>query len=137
VPWTDFPALSASINQPFTAFPHDYAALPSVAFVIPNLQHDMHNGTIAQADTWLRQRLSGYVRWAQHHNSLLVVTWDEDDGTDANRIPTIIVGAHVRAGRYSEHVTHYRLLRTLEALDGLGGIGAASSTAPITDTWMG
>jgi len=137
VPWTDFPALPASMNQPFSAFPRNYAALPALAVVIPNLAHDMHNGTIAQGDSWLRQHLSGYVRWAAGHNSLLLVTWDEDDGQHGNRIPTILVGAHVRAGHYREHVTAYRVLRTLEALERLGGIGASAAAAPITDVWTG
>jgi phosphatidylinositol-3-phosphatase len=33
-------------NQPFTAFPSDYTQLPTVSFVIPDLNNDMHNGTI-------------------------------------------------------------------------------------------
>jgi acid phosphatase len=136
-PWTDFPALPASVNQPFSAFPHDYSALPALAVVVPDLAHDMHDGTIAQGDAWLRRHLSGYVRWATGHNSLLLVTWDEDDGSHGNRIPTILVGAHVRPGRYAEHVTHYRVLRTLEALERLGGIGASTGVAPITDVWTG
>jgi len=135
VPWTDFANLPRSVNQPLTAFGSNYARLPRLSFVIPNLMHDMHNGTIAQGDTWLRQHLGGYVRWARAHNSLLVVTWDEDDTSHGNRIPTIIVGAHVKAGRYSEHVTHYRMLRTLEALERVAPLGNAAKTRPITDIW--
>lgn len=134
-PWTDFPALPGSLSQPFSAFPRDYSALPTLAFVIPSLDHDMHNGTIGQGDQWLSHYLSGYARWAPAHDSLLIVTWDEDDGSAGNHIPTIVAGAHVRSGRYAEHVTHYRLLRTLEALDRLPAIGAAAATTPITDIW--
>jgi len=32
-----------------------------VAFVIPNLDDDMHDGTITQGDQWLATNLSGYV----------------------------------------------------------------------------
>jgi acid phosphatase len=134
-PWTNFPALPAQVNQPFSAFPSDYSRLPTVAFVIPDLQHDMHDGTIAQGDRWLRERVSGYAQWARTHNALLVITWDEDDKSAHNRIPTIIVGAHVRPGRYGERVTHYRMLRTLEALERLPGIGKARATSPVTDIW--
>jgi acid phosphatase len=136
-PWTDFPALPAQLNQPFTAFPSDFTRLPTVAFVIPDLQHDMHNGSIAQGDRWLRTQLAGYARWARTHDSLLVITWDEDDDTATNRIPTIVVGAHVHAGRYGERVTHYRMLRTIEALERLPGIGLARKTSPITGIWAG
>jgi acid phosphatase len=135
VPWTDFANLPRSVNQPLSAFGTDYARLPALSFVIPNLAHDMHDGTIAQGDRWLRQHLAGYVTWARSHNSLLVLTWDEDDTGHGNLIPTIIVGAHVKAGNYSEHVTHYRMLRTLEALERLAPLGQAAATRPITDIW--
>lgn len=135
VPWTDFANLPRSVNQPFSAFGSNYARLPALSFVIPNLAHDMHNGTIAQGDQWLKQHLAGYVRWARTHNSLLVLTWDEDDSGHGNRIATIIIGAHVKPGRYSERVDHYRVLRTLEALEGLGSVGKAAATRPITDIW--
>jgi acid phosphatase len=134
-PWVDFPAIPGSASQPFTAFPHSYAALPTVAFVIPNLDHDMHNGTISQGDQWLQRNLAGYASWAGTHNSLLVITWDEDDGSASNHITTIVAGDHVRPGRYGEHVTHYRVLRTLQALYGLPPVGASAATTPITDIW--
>ena len=59
-----------------------------LSFVIPNLKDDMHDGTITQADTWLNKNLSAYATWAQANNSLLIVTWDEDDYTESNQIPT-------------------------------------------------
>jgi phosphatidylinositol-3-phosphatase len=135
-PWIDFSALPASVNVPFSAFPTDYAALPTLSVVIPNLDNDMHDGTVAQGDQWLQANLGGYVTWAQAHRSVLVLTWDEDDRSAENQIPTIIVGSHVTAGRYSEHVTHYRLLRTLEYLYDLAPIGASADTPPVTDIWQ-
>jgi acid phosphatase len=134
-PWADFPNVPASANLPWTAFPHDYAALPTVSFVIPDLAHDMHDGTIGDADSWLRANLSGYVDWARSHRSLLIVTWDEDDYSQANRIPTIIVGAAVKPGHYTERIDHDTVLRTLETAYGLAPLGAAASTGPITDCW--
>ncbi len=80
-------------------------------------------------------RLGRYAAWAKQHDSLLIVTWDEDDNTSTNHIPTLIYGAHVRPGTYTEAVDHYRLLRTLEALYGLPAIGAAHQRAPMTDIW--
>jgi acid phosphatase len=135
VPWTDFANLPGSVNLPLSAFGTNYARLPALSFVIPNLAHDMHDGTITQGDQWLRKHLGGYVTWARSHNSLLVLTWDEDDTGHGNLIPTIVVGAHVQAGRYGEHVTHYRMLRTLEALERLAPLGQAAGTRPITDIW--
>ena len=52
-PWVNFTNVPAASNQPLTSFPTDYSTLPAVSFVIPNLDHDMHDGTIAQGDTWI------------------------------------------------------------------------------------
>ena len=132
---TDFADVSPAENRPFTAFPADPASLPSVSFVIPNLDHDMHDGTVGQADTWLRTHLDSYVKWARAHDSLLVITWDEDDYSAANRIPTLFIGPMVRPGRYSEHVDHYTVLRTLTAMYGAAAPALAAHDAPITDIW--
>ena len=134
-PWVNFSSVPARESQPFSAFPDDMTALPTLSFVIPDLNHDMHDGTIAEGDQWLRQHLGGYVTWAKTHNSLLVLTWDEDDRSESNHIPTVMVGAHVTAGRYGERLTHYRLLRTLEFCLGLPTMGASAQTTPVRDIW--
>jgi acid phosphatase len=134
-PWVDFAGVPAASNQPFSSFPADFGQLPTVAFVVPNQQHDMHSGSIAEGDAWLRQYLDPYVQWAPAYNSLLIVTWDEDDGTEGNRILTLFVGAHVAAGTYAEPIGHYDVLRTIEALEGLPFTNAAANAATITDVW--
>ena len=134
-PWADFGNLPASVNQPMSAFPLDFTALPTVSFVIPNLAHDLHDGTLAQADLWLRDHLGAYAAWAPEHNSVLVITNDEDDHSSNNRISTVIVGVHVVPGRYPQHIDHYALLRTLEDAYDLAPLGASARAAPITAIW--
>ncbi|WP_063771060.1 alkaline phosphatase family protein [Streptacidiphilus neutrinimicus] len=137
VPWSDFSNIPAADNRPFTSFPSDFTQLPTVSWVIPNLNDDMHDGTIAEGDTWLQNNVDAYAQWAKTHNSLLVVTWDEDDSSMSNQIPTIFYGAGVKAGQYSETVNHYNVLRTIEDMYGLPYAGAAASATPITDVWGG
>ncbi len=134
-PWVNFSNVPASDSVPFTSFPTDYSTLPTLSFVIPNLDDDMHDGTISQADTWLNNNLSAYAAWAQSNNSLLIVTWDEDDYTENNQIPTIVVGQPVKAGQYSENINHYNLLATLEQIYGLSPVGNSAGAAAITDIW--
>jgi phosphatidylinositol-3-phosphatase len=147
-----------SCNQPFSAFPQDaagYAALPAVSFIVPNQQNDMHDGSIAQGDAWLKANiLDGYYQWAKTHNSLLIVTFDEDaNNTPTNQVTTIFAGALIQPGNYSETninppdaritdglitptgtaMNHYNLLRTIEEIYGLAPIGGSASTPPITD----
>jgi acid phosphatase len=111
----------------------------------------MHNGkpqdSVPSGDRWLAQNLDRYYQWAKTHNSLLIVTFDENDNlavnyrglTDPaaaqdgsqqrrvaqNRIATILAGAHVKPGyREASPSTHVNLLRTLEAMYGLPRSGA-------------
>jgi acid phosphatase len=79
----DFSNVSSASSQPFTSFPTNFTTLLTISFVIPNLNDDMHDGTISQADTWLQNNLGAYVQFVKTNNSLLIVTWDEDDGTAA------------------------------------------------------
>ncbi len=62
--WSDFSDVPPQDNLPLPAFPWNPRKLPSVAFVVPNLEHDMHSGTIQQADRWLRKYIKHYARWA-------------------------------------------------------------------------
>ncbi len=125
--------LPPATNQPFTAFPSDYSALPTLSFVVPTQANDMHDGTIAQGDSWLQANLDGYVQWAKTHNSLFVLTFDEDDNSSNNRIPTILVGQMVTPGVQSnQQVNHYGLLATFEDMYGLGRIGSAAGVSPLT-----
>ena len=134
-PWADFPALPAAVNQPLSALPTDFAKLPTVSFVIPNLCSDMHDCPVATGDAWAKAHLAGYVSWARTHDSLLVVTFDEDDNSASNHIATFLVGPMVRPGTSSQKTDHYRVLRTIEAMYGLEPLGHAAGTTPLTGIW--
>lgn len=53
--------IPANTNQPFTAFPSDYAKLPTVSLVVPNQINDMHSGSVRTGDAWVRNHLDGFV----------------------------------------------------------------------------
>lgn len=133
-PWVNFTNLPASINMPLTSFPQNFNQLPTVSLVIPNLKHDMHDGTIREADQWLQAHLSSYARWAPQHNSLLILTWDEDDMSSNNKIPTVIIGAHLKNGPYEGKSNHFSTLRMIEQVYGLDLLGK-SKTAPPLNIW--
>lgn len=136
-PWADFASVPASVNQPLRSLPTDFTALPTVAFVIPSQQDNMHTGSPATADAWLQTHLSAYVTWAQHHNSLLIITCDESDHlSSTNHIFTLFVGAHIQPGDYDESIDHYDVLRTIEAIYGLPYLNATASASTIADVWQ-
>ena len=112
--------------------------LPTVSFVVPNLCHDMHDCSVATGDAWAEDHLAAYVRWAQTHNSLLVVTFDEDDG---HRRPTTSRRSWwarwSRPAPSAQRIDHYGVLRTLEDMYGLAPIGSAAGAKPLTGIWTG
>ena len=138
-PWVNWTNVPSSVTHNFTSFPQssggNFAALPDVSYVIPNLCNDMHNCSVATGDSWLSAHMKAYADWAVANDSLLIVTFDEDDGSHGNQIATIFVGAHVVPGNYSEHINHFSILRTLEDEYGLAHDGAAAGSAPITGIW--
>ena len=156
VPWVSFGNIPMGTNANdschlrFSDFPEDFSKLPTVAVVVPNLIDDMHDGgipkSITAGDAWMKEHLDGYYQWAKTHNSILIVTFDENHNTTGfhgltdpasttkgiqNKIPTIFAGAHVRHGEFSEGsgVTHVNLLRTLEAMYKLDKCGAQQPNA--------
>ena len=135
VPWVDFSNVPAASHQPFTAFPRNYAKLPTLAFVVPNLCHDMHDCPKQQADTWLRKEFAPYITWATTHNSLFILTFDEDNKTDGNHIATIIAGARVKPGQYAPRLDHYYVLRTLQEMYGLKPTGWSAHRRPLRGLW--
>ncbi len=138
-PWVSFTNVPDYVGLPFTDLPSDYAKLPTVAMVIPNLNNDMHNGSVEQGDTWLRNNLNHYIQWAKTHDSLFVLTFDEAEGTTPvpfNPIATIMVGAHVKPGStYHGKFDHYNLLRTLDAIYHLRYLGTDAERKPLTGVW--
>lgn len=142
-PWVDWQGdgshnLPETTNLPFSAFPSDYSKLPTVSFVVPNEDHEMHNGKgsgpIREADAWLKQHLQAYADWAMQHNSLLIITYDEDDGTPQNHIPTIFVGSMVKPGDYDTNINLVSILRTVEAMYGLQKSGTIRADT-ISGVW--
>jgi acid phosphatase len=134
-PWVHFSNVPRELNLPLSDLP-PYRRLPTVSFVIPNLQNDMHDGTIKAGDDWLARRLGSLIAWARRNDTLIVLTWDEDEGfDDSNHVSTFFLGPMVKPGRYAERIDHYRVLRTLEAAYHLAPTGNAASVAPIADCW--
>jgi len=115
-------------NRDAQGKPLGFDQLPHVSIVVPNEQHDAHSNTAQVADDWLRTHIGPYAAWAKAHNSLLIVTFDEDGSTDTrrgdgyvtgtHRIPTLFFGAGVRPGDVAQRVDHLNVLATVLWLNG-------------------
>jgi hypothetical protein len=138
-PFVYFGAVRRSPGQchkvvPFSQFATDLAAgrLPRFAFVVPDLEHDMHDGPVSVADGWLRDLYSRLVAssgWRP--DTRLVVTFDEGTADD-NRVFTVVTGPRVRPRLDDTVYSHYSLLRSVETLFGLPHLGHAADTSTAT-----
>jgi phosphatidylinositol-3-phosphatase len=143
-----FTALSgcATFDVPYTQLATDLAnnALPAFSFVTPNLIDDMHDGTIADGDSWLSSNLPTILNSSEYTSgtTAVFITWDEGTGgstgencatntTDAScNVATIVISPSTAAGTTSATLfNHYSLLGTTEQLLGLPKLGSASSAA--------
>jgi len=127
---------------PFTEFATDLAdgTLPRFSFITPNLLHDAHDGTLSQADVWLKnnfQRLLKSEMFESGGSGLLIIVFDEgtDDSHGGGQIPWIAIGPKVK--RRYQSVTFFQHQSTLRLiLKGLGVStlpGAAASAPDMTE----
>ena len=106
----------------------------SAAFTMisPNVCNDMHSCPVAIGDAWLKKFVPLILasRQYQTRSLALFLTFDENDQSSSNRVPTIVIAPSVPRGlRVGQALTHYSLLRTTEALLHLPFLGGARSAS--------
>jgi phosphatidylinositol-3-phosphatase len=139
----------ANLDVPYSQLATDLAsdALPAFSFVTPNLIDDMHDGTIADGDTWLASNLPAILNSPEYQggSTAVFITWDEGSGgktgedctantTDPScLVATIVMSPSTPAGATSATLfNHYSLLGTTEQLLGLPALGEAASYPTMT-----
>jgi acid phosphatase len=117
-PWVYFPrsrsnCLAHDVGLATFADDATRNALPSVGFLIPNLDHDAHDGSLSTADAWLRQQLSPVLRSTDFTSGKLVVvvTADEDDRHSGNLVLTSVLTPRLSHKVVDTGLTHYSLTR--------------------------
>jgi len=132
-PWTHFTNIPQGLHHPLDDLT-SFDKLATVTFIVPDVDDDMHDGTIQEGDDWAAKHLAPLLKWGATHDTLVIFTWDE--GFDAvNSIPTVFIGPMVRPGTYTQRIDHFNVLRTLEDMYGLPPSGGAAEVAPITTIW--
>ena len=121
--------------RPFGDLAADLASEPTTrtfSLIVPDNCHNAHDCPLSTADGWLRSVLPPIFdspAWAAGR-SLLVVTFDEDDGRHDNRIYTALVGSSIRpASDVAAANDLYGLLRTFEASWSLAPLTAHDAAA--------
>ena len=129
---------------PFTQFSKDLAnnALPNFSFIVPNLNNDAHDGTLTQADNWLKSNLVvpllNTAMFKAGGDGILIVVFDESVTSDTvhggGHVAAVVIGPKVRPGsKPTTLYQHQNALRTLMQALGLKTYpGMASSAQPMT-----
>jgi acid phosphatase len=142
-PWADWGNLNHKNELPFTDLAVDIArdSLPDLAFVIPNLCDDTHDqcggDSVLVGDQWLSQNLPAMISGVGPRG-VVILTWDEDDGSDGNHILTAFASSMVKTGYVSDRfVNHFVVTRTICDAIGIPAFAEAVDAKPITDVWLG
>jgi phosphatidylinositol-3-phosphatase len=143
------PAVASKTLWPFSQFAADVASnsLPAFSFIVPDLNDDAHNGTPAQADSWLQANvislLANQAAFADGGDGVLVVNFDEAAESDTTygggHIAPVLWGPIVRAGYQQTTTTlyqHQSLLSTVMELLGLANPPGAAAAAPRMDEFF-
>jgi hypothetical protein len=142
-PWAYFPASrsrcqSRDLSLDGLAAAAKGDALPNVAFLIPNLEHDAHDGSLAAADTWLDRQLTPVLGSDDFTSGRLVVvvTADEDDKHSGNTVLTSVLTPALTGKVVHTPLTHYSLNRYIAEVLGVPPLGEAAG-APDLRTAFG
>jgi hypothetical protein len=120
----------------YSQFDSDLAAgkLPKYVFITPNLQDDMHDGTVAQGDQWLSREVPKILGSDAFNNGgVLFLLWDE--GTTVGVLasddpPFIAISPNAKPGFVSQ--TDYdtsSFLKTVQTIFGLDTLPCNSQGA--------
>jgi phosphatidylinositol-3-phosphatase len=128
----------ASNLVPFTEFATDLGndQLPVFSFIVPNLLHDAHDGSLQQADTWLQQNIAPLISSVTFQkDGLLIIVFDESYNLDlthgGGHVACVIVSPRAKPGYQSttffQHESSLRLM--MEGM-GITLYPGAAATAP-------
>jgi acid phosphatase len=127
---------------PFTQFSKDLSnhTLPQFSFIVPNLIHDAHDGTLSAADSWLKANIAPLIGSPTFQkDGILIVVFDESVGSDTQHggghVALVVIGPKVNAGTKStKFYQHQNTLKTVMKALGLSSFpGTAGSAVAMTD----
>ena len=146
-PWAYFPSEAASCRADDVpagtpaggALAGDVrgGTLPTVGLVTPNLQHDGHDGTPAQADAWLRTWMPVLMSGPDWRSGRLAIVVVFDEGETTEQVPFVLMAPGLSAVKISEPANQYALTRLIDKVIGAAPLRKASSAADITSILEG
>lgn len=122
---------------PFSQFSADLGSgtLPDFSFIVPNVQDDAHDGTLAGADQWLSANIDPLIKSSAFQSGgLLIIVFDEGDISDGahggGHVAMVLVGPNVKTGYQSttfyQHESTLRLVLSTLGVDSFPGNSASA-----------
>jgi len=109
-------------------------AVPDYVFITPNLDHDMHDGSVADGDAWLSREIPKLLASdAFQRGGVLFLLWDEGGGTPAGDDPPFLaISPHAKAGFVSQadyDTSSY--LKTVQSMLGVDALPCESDASSV------
>jgi hypothetical protein len=111
----------------------DGSTPPDFVWISPNLDNDMHYGSVQQGDAWLKANLAPVLAssWFSGGSATVIVTMDENDkqSTPAGgQVPFVVISSRAKgAGAVTTFGNLFGTLRSIEEVFGLPLLGGAQS----------
>jgi phospholipase C len=106
-------------------------ALPSYVFITPNLDNDMHDGSISLGDSWLASEIPKLMATDSYKNGgVIFLLWDEGGGSPASDDPPFIAISPnaVRGLKSQVDYDTSSYLKTVQDILGVPALPCAAAT---------
>jgi acid phosphatase len=92
--------------------------LPSVGLITPNLVNDAHDGTLAQADAWLRRWIPVIMSGPDWQHGRLAIAIVFDEGEPGLQVPFVLIAPGLSGAVTRQPLDHYALTRLIDQIIG-------------------
>jgi acid phosphatase len=106
--------------------------LPTVGMITPDLSHDGHDGTLAQADAWLRSWIPVLTSGPDWRTGRLAIVVVFDEGETTEQVPFVLMSPGMAGVVISKAVDHYALTKLIDEVAGVSPLRRAAYASSVT-----
>ena len=107
------------------------AGLPNVSIVTPDLIDDAHDGTLAQADAWLKKHIPLVMAGKDYQSGHLAIVVVFDEGSSTELVPFVLVSPATSHVIDKTHLNHYALTALIDHVLGVSPLRNARNAPDI------
>ena len=100
--------------------------LPSVGLITPNLINDAHDGTLGQADAWLRMWIPVIMSGPDWRHGRLAIAIVFDEGDPGLQVPFALIAPGLSGAVTRQPLDHYALTRLIDQVIGASPLRQAA-----------